>query len=454
MTGIFNVLMGSSGAVFDDIVFVGAKTADGGAITGSAANLTISMTDLTGGVASAPADDDIVVVSYTRCSTGQGNTDLNVNEFNELVDIFSDDTYETNLCVAWKKMPYPPDTSVVITRPATGVYAALIQVFRNCDPNNTIDTTTTTATAINGGQPDPPSIDTTSKGVVVGIGSTASVTSGTTSFTSSDLDNFRSTIRNGATSGATIGGGSKLSDGGVFDPAQFGGGTSNTEAAWAAATLALRARIKPKYKIIEQVGTATYAVNSDTIILPSGLQEGDLVIICSCAGTASQNLPAGYTNGQNAGSSDSAAYRWSYKFMGSTPDTTATGLTTSASVHMAFAFRNVDQTIPLDAPSPTVSYVSSSGMPNPPAINTRTDGAVVIGLGFLDDDNVASSITAPSGYTLIGSDDNTGGSPGSTLMAAFLTATTADSYDPGIFGGTGSDSNNGATLALRPALEA
>ncbi len=282
MTGIFNLLLGSQGIILDDIVYVGGKmVASAGAVGTGAANLSISITDLTGGTDSAPIEDDIVIVGYARGSSGRSDQNLQVVGFNELVDLFSDDTYENELCVAWKKMDYTSDTSVTITRPDTGTYSALIKVFRNCDTNNTIDTTTTTASAINGGQPDPPSITATTKAVVVSFGSTGAATGNQTTFSSSDLDNFLTGGLNGATSSVNLGAGDKLIDGGSFDPAQFSGGTASTEAAWNAATLALRARVKPKYKTIEQVGSVTYSVDSSTITLPTGLQEGDLVIICS-----------------------------------------------------------------------------------------------------------------------------------------------------------------------------
>jgi hypothetical protein len=451
MTGIFNILLGGQGKLREDIIFVGGKIVSGGSVGTGAANLTVSITDLTGGIASAPTEDDIVVVGYARGSNGRTDQNLQVVGFNELVDIFSDDTYETDLCIAWKRMGYTPDTTITITRPDTGNYAIIVKVFRNIDLDNTIDTTSVTATDINGGQPDPPEITTNNKCVIIAFGSTGATDSGTTQFTSSDLDNFQRGILNGFTSSITLGGGAKYSDGGIFDPAQFGGGTTSTDAAWAAATIALRAGFERKYKTIEQVGSVTYAVDSSTITLPTGLQEGDLVIICSSSDDELQNLPTGYTNGQNG--SNEVRYRWSYKFMGITPDSTASGLTLTESVHMAFSFRNVNQTISFDAPTPAVNIISNIGMPNPPSITTRTPGAAVIGIGFLDDDAVASSVTAPSGYTLIGAQETTTGSPGTTVMAAFLLTTTAGSYDPGAFGGTGTDTNVGATLALRPIEE-
>lgn len=201
--------------------------------------------------------------------------------------------------------------------------------------------------------------------------------------------------------------------------------------------------ISETFATIELVGTPTSSTGT-SITLPTGLQEGDLVVVCNFADATSQNLPSGYTNGQN-GFTNSVNYRWSYKFMGSTPDTTATGLS-SGSAHLAFAFRGVDTTTPLDVTPPSVA-TNISGMPNPPSITTVTDNSVLVAVGYLDDDSVASSITAPSTYTLLNAAQSSG-----TIMAAYKTLATAGTDDAGGFGGTGTDSWVAAKFALRPGI--
>jgi hypothetical protein len=193
---------------------------------------------------------------------------------------------------------------------------------------------------------------------------------------------------------------------------------------------------------ITLVGTPTTSATT-SISLPTGLQQNDLVVICSVADSTTQSLPTGYTNGQN-GASNSTNYRWSYKFMGVTPDTTATNLA-SSSAHIAFAFRGVDTTTPLDVTSPAIA-TATSGMPNSPSITTTTDTAMIVAAGFLDDDAVAASVTAPSTYTLINAAQN-----GATVMAAYKLKSPAGADDPAVFGGSGTDSWVGATFALRPA---
>jgi hypothetical protein len=182
-----------------------------------------------------------------------------------------------------------------------------------------------------------------------------------------------------------------------------------------------------------------------SITLPTGLLQNDIVIICSMSDDNTQALPSTYTNGQN-GSTNSVNYRWSYKRMGATPDTTATGLT-SGSIHIAIVFRNVNTTTVLDVSSPTIA-TNTSGMPNSPSITTSTSGAMVVAIGFLDDDLVTAG--APTNFTLARSATYGGAGAGGTVMAAYRLKSPAGAEDPGVFNGSGTDSWVGATLALRP----
>jgi len=136
-------------------------------------------------------------------------------------------------------------------------------------------------------------------------------------------------IENGATVMAAF---LQQATAGLTNPGVFGGTGSD---AWVASTIALRpvAGAIPQISYIGQTQSTT-----TSITLPTGLQENDLVVIASASDVTAQTLPIGYTNGQNG--NQGVQYRWSYKFMGVTPDTTATGLSPT-SVHIAFAFRGV-----------------------------------------------------------------------------------------------------------------
>lgn len=197
---------------------------------------------------------------------------------------------------------------------------------------------------------------------------------------------------------------------------------------------------------IEQVGTPTESTTT-SITLPTGLQENDLVIIVSASDGTAQTVPSTFTLGQQD-TNTAPVSMWSYKFMGATPDTTATGLA-GTSIHMAFAFRNVDTTTPFDVASPTMS-VGGTLMPNSPSITTVTARSMIVSIGFLDDDVVAASVTPPAGFTLIDAAQYGSAGAGATVMAAQVLQNTAGAIDPGSFGSTGGDDAwVAATIALR-----
>jgi len=179
---------------------------------------------------------------------------------------------------------------------------------------------------------------------------------------------------------------------------------------------------------------------STTITLPSGLQENDLVFIMGTSNSANITLPTGYTNGQN-GTNGNCRYRWAYKRMGATPDTTASNIT-SAAITIAFVYRNVNLTTIFDAAAS--SATGGSGMPNAPTRTSTTNNSMFVALGFLADDAVTA--TAPANYTLV----RTGNYAGGTSMAAERLLAVAGASDPAAFGGGGSDDWFAVQFALRP----
>jgi hypothetical protein len=212
--------------------------------------------------------------------------------------------------------------------------------------------------------------------------------------------------------------------------------------------------ITPTISISPSVGSGITFIGSaqsttGTLTLPSGLQQNDLVIVATFRDDNTTALPTGYTAGQ-AGTSNSVNYRWARKFMPATPDTTITGLSSTAAIHIAMVFRRVNTTTPLDATSPTIA-TNTAGMPNSRSITTVTNNAMVVSIGYLDDDVIASAVTAPTNYTLARAAQYGSAGAGGTVMAAYRIRTTAGAEDPGAFGGGGTDSWVGATIALRPA---
>ena len=210
--------------------------------------------------------------------------------------------------------------------------------------------------------------------------------------------------------------------------------------------------ITPTISISPSVGSGITFIGSaqsttGTLTLPSGLQQNDLVIVATFRDDNTTALPTGYTDGQ-AGTSNSVNYRWARKFMPATPDTTITGLSSTAAIHIAMVFRRVNTTTPLDATSPTIA-TNTTGMPDPPSITTVTNNAMVVVIGYLDDDIITA--TAPTNFTLARTANYGSAGSGGTVMAAYRIKTPAGAENAGVFGGGGTDSWVAATIALRPA---
>lgn len=220
-------------------LFVGGKTH---AWAGSTSNTTISLTDLTGGLASAPAENDIVIIAYAICSAG-ANPDVTVatSGYTELCDLNADDSRDANLGVYYKVMGGSPDTSVDVgPTPASDLAGAVaIHVWRGIDTVTPIDVTTTTATGINFGRPNPPSITPSTSGAIILAAGSMARSILPDAFTSA-LDHFLTAVGDGGNGKTVVGLGSHDWAGGAYDPVEWGGGSDASTASWTAATLALR----------------------------------------------------------------------------------------------------------------------------------------------------------------------------------------------------------------------
>lgn len=199
------------------------------------------------------------------------------------------------------------------------------------------------------------------------------------------------------------------------------------------------------------VSTSGYSVALPTTA------EGDVVVIAVArdnpllAGGSSVTT-SGYTE-LSSTNATGPAFEYFYKRLTSTPDTSVVfDNSDSASWPMAIVlqvFRGADDSTQIDN---GLSDDSGSGNPDPPSHTTVTDGALRIIMGFLDDDDVAASVTAPSGFSnLIAYDADTGSTLGCTVMMATALAPTAGALDPDAFGSTGSDAWRASHFALRPA---
>ncbi len=196
-------------------------------------------------------------------------------------------------------------------------------------------------------------------------------------------------------------------------------------------------------------GQVAIGAGTETKSLPSGLQEGDLVIVLTGSDVfaSDEGLGAnveGYTTyTEVSGSND---YIWGYKIMGATPDTEVTlgQASTKDGTFLIQAWRGVDPDNILDVAKPTRTGGTDNTI-EPPAITPTTEGALVIAMGFLDDDATIPS-GYPSGYTATGYGHT--GSSGFTVMMASKTWSSGEET-PSAFT-VSTDLWTGETIALRP----
>ena len=140
--------------------------------------------------------------------------------------------------------------------------------------------------------------------------------------------------------------------------------------------------------------------NNATINLTTiaGLAQNDIVIVFSGENIRSGKSPAvtGYTQ---LTATDNQVRAWGgYKFMGATPDTSAvipgTGNAADACAGIAFAFRGVDTTTPLDQTTPAAATGSGGTAPNGPSITTQSaDAFVVVGAVASGQDTSVGTVT-------------------------------------------------------------
>jgi hypothetical protein len=219
------------------ISLVGSKTASW---SGTTSNQTVSLTDLAGGIGSAPEADDIVILAYAvGSSSGTPALSVVTAGYTSIASLLSDDTIDTTLIVQRKIMGGTPDTSVQVSGTGSGNNAGIVEifVFRGVNGTTPLDVAAVTATGINTGRPTPPAITPTTSGAwIYSMG--ASGNQAAASFTST-LSNFKTAIQ-GDTNSITVGAGALEWVSGTYTPAQFGGNSASISYSWAAVTLALR----------------------------------------------------------------------------------------------------------------------------------------------------------------------------------------------------------------------
>jgi hypothetical protein len=214
--------------------------------SGSSATPSLSLTSLTGGIASSPSAGDIVIA----CFGYNGGTDIDIevttSGYTEIADLYGSNTSSNGLGVFYKVLS-SAETSVDFS--GGGVNNGYcVHVWRNIDSTPLDATPTTSVVTTTSRFTDAPAITTTtSNAVVIAIGSVSGTTTGSSGILAltvpSGMTNF---VQNGVQSGAnrvSVAMASALvASPSTYDPAQFGGGSrfATTAIASCTATVALR----------------------------------------------------------------------------------------------------------------------------------------------------------------------------------------------------------------------
>lgn len=337
---LWQKLMGANAVVADPIQYVGGSVDPR---AGTSGNITVSLTSLSGGVATAPEAGDLVIVYFATGSTLDRN--LVVSGYTEITELYSNGVIDTNFVAAYKFMGATPDTTVTLTGGTLSTADAgtiIVQVWRNVNATNPFDVTVQTSTLTTSVLANPPSITSASKFAVVlaaGAGAGDLSLSTPTLYLSSDLVGFRRTS-SGDTNDSMLGAGYKqLSTPQTFDPSAFTtqSGSNSTDYSSAALTTALRPISQPA-RFPQFVASASNGNNDDvTIDVPAGTLEGYLMVAVLGIDTAGSGVtwtpPAGWTEVVDQGTLNSLAVM--YKVAGASEPASYTFNASGAGVPQA-----------------------------------------------------------------------------------------------------------------------
>jgi hypothetical protein len=201
---------------------------------------SFSLTSLTGGLASAPAAGDIVVVSVSFQDATDRNIQCTTTGYTEVADLFQAQTNSFNAPIqlgAYYKVLSTAETSVAFNLGVSAASTFVCQVWRRINATP-LDATTTTAVGV-GALPDAPAITTVTNGaVVIAIGS-----SGVIAQVAPTAPTGMGNLFSAAVGGNQIAIASEVRPAaGTYDPATFGGFNGGGPSSWnfCAATIALR----------------------------------------------------------------------------------------------------------------------------------------------------------------------------------------------------------------------
>jgi hypothetical protein len=304
------------------IQYVGGATAT--KVGATSGNSTISLTSLTGGIASSAAIGDLVIAVFATGSAADRT--LSITDGTTAYTLIGTElysngtTYDTNLEVSYKLLT-ANDTSVTFgpTGNAQDAGAMAVHVWRGVDSTTVLDVAAVSATGTGTGRPNPASITPTTSGAYIVIAGAGAAGTGAV-FTASYLSNFR-TATSADTNDAMVGIGSLAWTSGPYDGAQWTGGTTNAADSWAAMTIALRPQLAVDHEttgtLTGQLGSVVGSAQSNALHTTTGVLAGQGSVITGDADREAAIIPhttTGALTGQGSivtGSADTAQIRTS-----------------------------------------------------------------------------------------------------------------------------------------------
>ena len=232
-------LMGAtSAAAAANIEYVGGRTF---AFPGTTGNVYMSLSGtLTGGLDTSPSGGDLVIVYFGTGSNA--NRDLVVSGYTEITELFADDSYDTNLVVAYKVYSFGSEIITLTggTRSTSDAGAVAIQVWRGVDTVTPLDVSAKTLTGGNTLLADFENITPVTSGAIILAGAAGAHLREIHTYSSSNLTGFIS-IGSDDTFDVTIGLGYHVWTSGSFTPNELTfSSTDSASFSYASCVLALR----------------------------------------------------------------------------------------------------------------------------------------------------------------------------------------------------------------------
>lgn len=182
-----------------NIEFVGGQTASKVGSAGGTSTIALN-SGLTGGIASAVSDDDLVIAAFSTGSSADRTLSITTGYTliaSELYQVSTERTFDTNLRVAYKFVSGDTATTFGATGSTADAGAMAVYVFRGVDLTTPLDVAAVTAvgehTEVSGPLlPNPPSITPVTPGAFIVCIGACGHDDGVDTLSSSDLTGFLS----------------------------------------------------------------------------------------------------------------------------------------------------------------------------------------------------------------------------------------------------------------------